>query len=215
MNSRTLLRPVQKSFQRSVYVQSRLGIRKDPAQVLAVKSGHKYEQSETNLQRIKSFLLDKYAIPDDMALQVLTHKSFAGGMKPYNEKLSVLGSKLTNLFLGKYVLERETQNENAVNGKNLDVLGSPIAKELGGRTSLGVFAKKLDLNRVMFWKSYNHLLSFEASGELKVSAQMVYAMVGSVAFIHGKTAAETFVREKLLTGDHSIETIAAKFLGQN
>lgn len=212
MNSRTLLHPLQKLFQRSVYMQSRLGIRKDPAQVLAVHSGHKYEPSETNLLLVKTFLLDKYAIPDEMALQVLTHKSFAGGMKPYNEKLSVLGSKLTNLFLGKYVLEQKTQNDTAINGNNVDVLGTPIAKELGGRMALGVFAKKLDLNRVMFWKSYNHLLSFEASGELKVSAQMVYAMIGAVAFVHGKTAAETFVREKLLGGSDSIEKIAAEFL---
>lgn len=212
MNNRTLLKPLQKSFQRSVFMQSRLGIRKDPAQVLAVNSGHQYEQSETNLHHLKSFLLDKYAISDDMALQVLTHKSFAGGMKPYNEKLSVLGSKLANLFLGKYVVEQTTNNETAINGMNLDVLGSPMAKELGSRMSLGVFAKKQDLNRVMFWKSYNHLLSFEASGELKVSAQMMYALIGAVAFTHGKSAAEKFVSEKLLGASESIESIAAQFL---
>ncbi|GEQ66714.1 hypothetical protein JCM33374_g377 [Metschnikowia sp. JCM 33374] len=212
MNSRTLLTPMTKTFQRSVYMQSRLAIRKDPAQVLSVKSGHKYEQSETNLSSLKAFLSEKYAIPDDMALQVLTHKSFAGGMKPYNEKLSVLGSKLTNLFLGKYVLEGETSNDTAINGKNLDVLGTPMAKQLGGRMALGVFAKKSALNRVMFWKSYNHSLSFEASGELKVSAQMVYAMIGAVAFTHGKAVAENFLREKLLGTDDSIEAIAKEFL---
>ncbi|KAM9926903.1 hypothetical protein OXX59_002895 [Metschnikowia pulcherrima] len=212
MNSRTILRPAQRTFQRSVYVQSRLGIRKDPAQVLSVHSGHKYEPSEQNLSHLKTFLSEKYAIPDDMALQVLTHKSFAHGMKPYNEKLSVMGSKLANLFLGKYVLENDTQNATAVGGKNLDVLGTPMAKELGGRMALGVFAKKTALNSVMFWKSYNHSLSFEESGELKVSAQMMYAMVGAVAFVHGKRAAEAFLREKLLQGSNSIEAIAAEFL---
>ncbi|KAM9922675.1 hypothetical protein OXX59_005666, partial [Metschnikowia pulcherrima] len=134
------------------------------------------------------------------------------GMKPYNEKLSVMGSKLANLFLGKYVLENDTQNATAVGGKNLDVLGTPMAKELGGRMALGVFAKKTALNSVMFWKSYNHSLSFEESGELKVSAQMMYAMVGAVAFVHGKRAAEAFLREKLLQGSNSIEAIAAEFL---
>ncbi|OBA20631.1 hypothetical protein METBIDRAFT_43439 [Metschnikowia bicuspidata var. bicuspidata NRRL YB-4993] len=196
-------------------MQPRLAIRKDPARVLAVHSGHTYEPSDATLLHIKTFLLDRYAVPDDLALQVLTHKSFAAGMKPYNEKLSTLGSKLANLFLGKYVLEHRTHNDTAVAGMNLDVLGTPMAKELAGRMALGVFAKKRDLSRVMFWKSYNHLLSFEASGELKVSAQMVYAMIGAVAFVHGKAAAEAFVREKLLSGPDSIEHIAAEFLARS
>lgn len=190
-------------------------IRRDPAKVLQLATGETYGVSEQNLTLIKLFLSDKYAIPDELALQVLTHKSFTNGLKPYNEKLSAMGSKLLNLFLAKFVVEASTQNELAVNGKNLDVLGSPIAKELGGRMALGLFAKSAKLNSPMFWKSYNSLLTFEESGEMKVSAQMMYALVGAVTFIHGKKVAETFVKEKLLEGPNSLENIASNFLEQN
>lgn len=191
---------------------TRLAIRKDPAQVFTLASGAKYGLNEANLKNVKEFLSDKYAIPDELALQVITHKSFAHGLKPYNEKLSAMGSKLLNLYLAKFVVERSTANEMAVNGKNLDVLGTPIAKELGGRMALGLFAKSTKLNNTLFWRSYNSLLSFEGSGELKVSAQMMYALVGAVTFIHGKKIAEVFVREKLLEGPNSLESIAAEFL---
>lgn len=190
-------------------------IRKDPSKVLQLATGEKYGATESNLSSIKLFLADKYAIPDDLALQVITHKSFTNGLKPYNEKLSAMGSKVLNLFLAKFVVEGATTNDLAVNGKNLDVLGTPIAKELGGRMALGLFAQSTKLNNTMFWKSYNSLLSFQESGELKVSAQMMYALVGAVTFIHGKKAAEAFVREKLLEGPVTLEGIASEFLEQN
>lgn len=180
--------------------------------MLTTASGHHYGPSPENLKHVKEFLQDKYAIPDELVLQVLTHKSFGNGIKPYNEKLSTMGSKLLNLVLAKYVVSTPTSNELAVNGQNLDVLGTPMAKELGGRMALGVFAKNTRLNTIMFWKLYNSLLSFEKSGELKVSAQMMYALVGAVTFSHGKKVAEEFVREKLLLGPTSLESITEEIV---
>lgn len=209
------IRPVARIFARNIYLHTgpRIGaIRRDPAEVFTTASGHTYGKAPENLKHIKQFLLEEYAIPDDMALQVLTHKSFGNGIKPYNEKLSAMGSKLLNLVLAKYVVAQETTNELAVNGKNLDVLGTPMAKELGGRMALGVFAKNTKLNTIMFWKLYNSLLSFERSGELKVSAQMMYALVGAVTFVHGKKAAERFVEEKLLSGATSLELITEEII---
>lgn len=202
-------------FKRTVFMPTRLAIRKDPEQILTMPTGVRYGLTESNLKHVKLFLSDKYAIPDELALQVITHKSFTHGIKPYNEKLSAMGSKLLNLFLAKFVVDASTKNEMAVNGKNLDVLGTPIAKELGGRMALGLFAKAANLNTTMFWRSYNSLLSFQESGELKVSAQMMYALVGAVTFIHGKKVAEAFVKEKLLEGPNSLESIASKFLEQD
>lgn len=206
------LRAAARPFTRSIYLPRSGGIRREPAHVATTAWGHVYGASESNLTPLKQFLAAKYAIPDDLALQVLTHKSFANGIKPYNEKLGAMGSKVLNLFLAKYVVESPTRNELAVNGRNLDVLGTPIAKELGNRMALGVFARKSRLNAIMFWTSYNHLLSFEQSGEMTVSAQMMYALVGAVTFVHGKSVAEEFVREKLLLGADSLEAIAAEFL---
>lgn len=211
------MRPLARIFSRSIYLHTGpriAGIRRHPDEVLQSVSGHRYGPTAENLANVKSFLDTTYAIPDDMALQVLTHKSFANGIKPYNEKLGAMGAKVLNLFLAKHVVSADTQNELAVNNKNLDVLGTPMAKELGGRMALGVFAQKSKLNSIMFWKSYNSLLSFEKSGELKVSAQMMYALVGAVAFAHGKQVAEQFIKEKLLLGENSLEAITAEVVGQ-
>lgn len=190
------------------------GLKKDPEAVFVTNSGYKYEKSPENLKYIKEFLNEEYAIPDDIALQVLTHKSFGNGIKPYNEKLSAMGSKLLNLFFAKFVTSQPTTNELAINGKNLDSLGSPMSKELSGRMSLGLFARKTKLNTVMFWKSYNHQLSFESSGEMKVSAQMMYALVGAVTFVHGKQIAEKFVTEKLLNNSSSLQEITEQVIQQ-
>lgn len=202
---------------RSIYLHTGkrvAGLRRDPEEVFVTAGGVKYGASDANLQHIKGFLADKYAIDDDLALQVLTHKSFANGIKPHNEKLSAMGAKALNWYAAKYVIDKPTASEMAVNGKNLDSLGSPIAKELAGRMALGVFAKINNLNAVMFWTSYNHDLSFENSGDMKVSAQMVYALVGAVTYIHGKQAAEEFIRTKLLGASPSLEEVAAQILEQ-
>lgn len=172
------------------------------------RTGIKYGVSAENLQHIKLFLDSKYAISDELALQVLTHKSFGNGIKPYNEKLSAMGSKVLNLYLSKYVIDHPTKNENAIDGKNLDVLGTPISRSLADRKAVGLFAKAAKLNSVMFWNSYNTGVGFESSGEMKVSAQMVYALVGAVAFQHGKSTAEEFIKEKLIGGQPSLEDIA-------
>lgn len=211
-NTTMTMRAVGRTFRRGIFVPRSGGLRKDAAQVMRTAQGHSHGASEANLQHVKGFLADKYAIPDDMALQVLTHKLFANGIKPYNEKLGAMGAKLLNLYLAKHVVAAPTANDTAIAGKNLDVLGTPMAKELGGRLAAGVFAQKQKLNPVMFWTSYNHLLSFEQSGELRVSAQLLYALVGAVTFTHGKARAEEFVREKLLLGPDSLESIAAEFL---
>lgn len=205
-------------FSRNIYLHKGprvSGLKKHPELVFITKEGIKHEPSPKNLQYIKAFLEDKYQIPDDMILQVLTHKSFGNGIKPYNEKLSAMGSKIVNLFFAKYCIEgNNNNNENSINGKNLDVLGSPIAKELGGRLSLGIFAKTYKLNSIMFWNSYNYDLNFESSGELKVSAQMMYALIGAVNFIHGKAVSEQFIRQKLIDMKPSVEDITKTIIEQ-
>lgn len=202
---------------RSIYLHSGrrvAGLRRDPQTVFQTPLGAAYKANDASLSEIKKFLEPKYSVPDDMALQVLTHKSFANGIAAYNEKLAAVGLKVVNLALLKFVVEQPTDNELAINGKNLDVIGSPMAKELAGRKALGIFVKNNHLNKNLFWKLYNHLLSFEQSGEMKVSAQMIYALVGAVTHVHGKNVAEEFVTEKLLLGTHSLQAITAEILNQ-
>ncbi|KAF3992316.1 hypothetical protein FT663_01153 [Candidozyma haemuli var. vulneris] len=203
-------------FSRSIYLHTGprvAGLRRDPKEAFKTHTGIEYGSSEAT-SAIKQFLAN-YSIPEEMARQVLTHKSFGNGIKVYNEKLVVMGSKVLSLFLAKHVIEQQTSNENAINGKNLDVLGTPVAKELGGKTSLGLFAKQHNLNQNMFWKSHNHHLTFESSGEMKVSAHMMYALVGAVAYVHGKKSAEEFVREKFLKGDKSLEAVTEQLIQES
>ena len=44
---------------------------------------------------------------------------------------------------------------------------------------------------------------------MKVSAQMMYALIGAVTFTHGKTVAEEFILEKLMKASPSLEEISA------
>lgn len=198
------LRPL--TWSRNVYLhkgQRLAGLKKDPEQVFVNEQGLKY-QDANNIQHIKQFVGPQYNISDDLALQVITHKSFANGIKPFNEKLSAIGLKLLNLYFAKYVIEQpsktSTKNENTINGLNLDILGQPISKELSGRLSVGIFAKLNKLNSIMFWNSYSGQgLGFESSGELRVSAQMIYALIGAVHLTHGKKIAEEFISEKIVS----------------
>ncbi|KAK6890782.1 Large ribosomal subunit protein mL57 [Candida tropicalis] len=195
-------------FTRSIYLHKgpRIeGLKRDPESVFVSPKGTKYGVNEENIVNIKNFLGEKYAIPDEVALQVITHKSFGNGIKPYNEKLHIMGSKLLSLFFVKHVTNpKSTDNTRAIEGKNLDVLGSPISKELVGLKTAGNFAKLNKLNDVMFWKSANSTLGFESSGEMRVSGQMLNALVGAVNFYHGKEKAEQFINEKLVDGFENI-----------
>lgn len=196
-----VVNPISKTSIRSIYLHKgpRInGLKRDPEQVFTNEQGQQYDNINENIKYIQEFLQDKYKITNELALQVITHKSFANGIKPYNEKLSAMGSKILNLHLGKLVIESNTQNQLAIENKNLDILGQPIAKELTGRLSLGIFAKVNKLNSIMFWNSYNAQgLSFETSGELKVSAQMIYALIGAINYTYGKAATELFINEKI------------------
>jgi len=178
------------------------GLKRDPKEVFLNHNGIEYELNQNNIQHIKSYLGDKFPIPDEIALQIITHKSFGNGIKPYNEKLAAMGSKLLSLFAAKHVVNKSTATDAklAINGKNLSILGSPNAKELPGRISTGYFAKLNGLNDVMFWKSRNPTLSFESSGELKVSSQLLYSLIGAVNIYHGKAKAEEFISDNIIKG---------------
>ncbi|WLF79256.1 hypothetical protein PVL30_003008 [Lodderomyces elongisporus] len=204
-NSSNFLNTFNKTFTRSIYLHSgsRIeGLKRDPKEVFKNQKGVQYGANDQTLSSIKSFLGSKYQIPDDVALQIITHKSFGNGMKPYNIKLSVMGSKLLKLYTAKYVIHQQstTPDKIKIEGKDLTKLGSLYSKELSGRDAAGYFAKVENLNKTMFWVSRDPTASFEASGELKVSGQLVHSLIGAVNFYHGKDVAEEFIGEKIMKG---------------
>lgn len=198
-------RPTSVSFNRSLYLHQgpRVeGLKRDPKEVFVNHNGIEYELNQNNIKHIKTYLGSKYEIPDEIALQIITHKSFGNGIKPYNEKLAAMGSKLLSLFAAKHVVNKPTEKDAklVIDGKNLSILGSRIAKELYGRKSTGYFTKLNGLNEIMFWKSRNPTLKFESSGELKVSSQLLYSLIGAVNIYHGKAKAEEFISDNLIKG---------------
>ncbi|RCK64164.1 54S ribosomal protein L15, mitochondrial [Candida viswanathii] len=200
-------------FTRSVYLHAgpRIeGLKRDPNAAFVNPKGIKYGLTESNIAPVKTFLGQEYAIPDEVILQVITHKSFGNGIKPHNEKLMVMGSKLLTLFFVKHVTNPECKDESrAINGKNLDVLGGQVSRGLASVETAGIFAQASKLNEVMFWKSSNSKLGFHSSGERKVSGQMLSGLVGAVNFYHGKDKAEKFISEKLVD---AFEKITFKYL---
>ena len=50
----------------------------------------------------------------------------------------------------------------------MDVLGSPMSRELPSLKTAAIFAKSNNINEIMFWHTRNSTLGFESSGELKV-----------------------------------------------
>ncbi len=67
------------------------GIKRPEAEYLVSSQGNQHGTSPSNLESVKMFLGDKYKISDELVLQAITHKSFAHGLKPYNEKLAIMG----------------------------------------------------------------------------------------------------------------------------
>ena len=65
----------------------------------------------------------------------------------------------------------------------MDVLGSPMSRELPSLKTAAIFAKSNNINEIMFWHTRNSTLGFESSGELKVSGELLFSLVGAVNFI--------------------------------
>ncbi|CAK9436884.1 mitochondrial 54S ribosomal protein mL57 [Lodderomyces beijingensis] len=223
-------RPLSKSINKYVLISSRRssrsvylhhgprieGLKRDPKVAYLNPQGTEYALNEANISQITSYLGSEYQIPQDIALQCITHKSFANGIKPYNEKLAAMGSKLLNLALVKYVIHKnaaaDSENPTSINGKNLSVLGSRWSRELASPEAAGYLARAESLNKTMFWTSRNPSLKFDASGELKVSSRLLYSLVGAINLYHGKAQAEKFIRENLIEGLEAlaVQLVAAK-----
>ncbi|ODQ80132.1 hypothetical protein BABINDRAFT_161116 [Babjeviella inositovora NRRL Y-12698] len=185
------------------------GLKRNPSEYLKV-GGYEYGVQAENLQFVKAFLAP-YALPDEVVLQVLTHKSFAHGNKPYNDKLAYIGSRFLNNFLSIREASTSSTNAHAVNGLNFDVLGSPIDKSLASPATRYLFAKAHNLNKVLFWAARDATIDNpHRSGEVKITNDVVCALVGAVLLQKGEAVAQTFIQEKYLTGEHSLLAYGSK-----
>lgn len=177
------------------------GMLRDPSDYLTSK-GIKYSLSEDNIKPLKNFLGKEYELPDKMLLQILTHKSFAHGSKPYNEKFSFFGERLLKYAATKFVLAAG-RNENykySVGGYNFDSIGSLAHRLIVTDKSLSEFASEKGIDKIFFCKVA--LPNSEKEHEKNIKPKAMYSTIvsslaGAIAAQHGKAVAEKFVNEML------------------
>lgn len=176
------------------------GMIRDPEDILT-SQGHKYGITQENLKPLKEFLGDDYKLPDKLLLQVITHKSFAHGTKPYNEKLSFLGEELLKYTASKYAIgtgSKATNYDFSVGNYNFDSLGSLAHRLMVTDKTLSEFAADKGLDKVFFCK----VAVPQGSQEKGVKPKAMYStitssLVGAIALQHGKKAAEKFIEESV------------------
>lgn len=128
------------------------GPKKTPEDYLSV-TGTLYPGNAETLRSTKEFLGDKYILPDDLILQALTHKSFAHGLKPYNENLSIIGRHFLRLQTFTHATAQKSENPTALNGINFDVSLAKISSLLSATPVTSELCRKTGISKNIFWKS--------------------------------------------------------------
>lgn len=192
------------------------GLLRDEADYLVSPKGATYGESEENLSNLKKFLGEEYKLPNNIILQVLTHKSFAHGLKPFNEKLAIFGSHFLKYKASLYAIKTEDDlsSKYAVNGFQIEQLGTPKSKELISTRVAAEFIRSVaKIGDSIFWKKRDPLITNpKVSGEESVFARSLEALVGAILLQHGKSKAEKFIDEILLnkSKEDSLVQIAEK-----
>lgn len=192
------------------------GLLRDEAEYLVSPKGATYGESEENLSSLKKFLGEEYKLPNKLILQVLTHKSFAHGLKPFNEKLAIFGSHFLKYKASIFAIkpENELSSNISVNGFQLEELGSAKSKGLiSNKTSAEFIRSVAKIGDSIFWKKRDPLITNpNVSGENSVFARSLEALIGAILLQHGKSKAEKFIDEILLnkSKDDSLVKLAEK-----
>lgn len=139
----------------------------------------------------------------------MTHKSFAHGLKPYNENLAIIGRHFLRLQTISYASSQESENPGAINGQNFDVSLAKISTLMSATPVTSNLCQRLGIDRHIFWKSpkSNNTNNDGRSSNL-VMAKTMDALVGAVLMTLGQYKAQKFVQDRLLEGPNSLISIA-------
>ncbi|KAF9586700.1 hypothetical protein BGW38_008623 [Lunasporangiospora selenospora] len=124
----------------------------------------------------------------ELMTQAVTHKSFAHGSVPTNERLTHLG----RTFLEMHLAEKKWDTV-----KSTKTLRSSIAHVLKAEKMAKV-ARSMGVDEVMRWKSPSTTPGSKA-GEETVLAQTLEAIVGAVYHDKGSKVAREFVSKHIYT----------------
>lgn len=130
------------------------GYKKNPEDYLSV-NGTLYPGTSDTLKTTKDFLGQDYALPDDLILQALTHKSFAHGLKPYNENLAIIGRHFLRLQTFIHATSQKSENPSALNGVNFDVSVAKISNLMSATPVTSQVCVNTGISSNIFWKAPN------------------------------------------------------------
>ncbi|CCK72356.1 mitochondrial 54S ribosomal protein mL57 KNAG_0J02770 [Huiozyma naganishii CBS 8797] len=198
------------------------GLRRDPASYLANPYGLKYGSvdKDSYQDRIKSLLHLKelgIELEDSLILQCLTHKSFAHGIVPYNEKLNVLGTQYLKFKLACFSVDpnnaepsKSGNSVSLVNGRNFDRLGSKWSRNLISDGLIYKFIKKSGLRKLIFWKMRNPDASYMENGEPKILSTALNSLLGAMLITNGPGKTDRFINDFLLNSKEQLSLISLK-----
>ncbi|ODQ54071.1 hypothetical protein SAICODRAFT_70322 [Saitoella complicata NRRL Y-17804] len=138
-------------------------------------------------------------LPDAVAWQAVTHKSFAHGKEGYNDKLAFMGRRVLKFHLALQLASRESSRPSAINNKAIESVTSARLDNATKASTLFSVAQNMGLNiqDVMRWKP-KQTGDLELSGVKGVVGDCLTAMIGAVFMTKGGQAAEELVVKKVL-----------------
>lgn len=214
------------------------GLKRDPSESLKNPYGLHFNSllKDGHVATVRKALnLEKYGadLPDELLAQCLTHKSFAQGIKPYNQKLSIIGGHfikfqaclysvnqpVSDSQLQKVGAEFITSPEAAgimVNGLNFGMLGKGESKMLISKQTMAEFIQRRGVDKLVFWNKRDLEKNHIYNGEFTVLQTVLNAVVGGIYLLKGQEKAAEYVTHELFnTNDNSLTKISEQLLSKS
>ncbi|CCD26212.1 mitochondrial 54S ribosomal protein mL57 NDAI_0H00380 [Naumovozyma dairenensis CBS 421] len=188
------------------------GLKRDPKTYLVNPHGLSYTEVDGKANATDSkFFNDinkklnlenlNISIPNNILLQCLTHKSFAHGTKPYNEKLNLLGSQFLKFRASVFSIRSNTEQNI-----NLRALGTPFNRSLVSKDTLSTYIKSIGLEKYIFWKKRdsNSIIPIDTdqqidtfNGEATVLSTILNSIIGAILITNGEQKTIEFINTLL------------------
>lgn len=171
------------------------GLIRDPSEVLS-SDGFSYGATEENLSALKNYLdnlklSQKIELSDDLLLQLLTHKSFAHGSKPYNAQLSFLGEQVLQLTATTHVSKQSKDK--------LAAIGSFGHRLLWSDKFLASFAENKGIDAVFFCRKALPGGKIDKLYKPKgIYSTITSSLIGAITAKYGKNMAGEFIEKELI-----------------
>lgn len=208
---------------RSIVYQSgsrKRGLIRNPEDYLIAPSGKKFDESKISelVGNLKNYLQGQNVgdVSESLLLQVLTHKSFAHGKKPFNEKLSAFGSHLLKEVCSIYMVTnlKDGASTPLVEDLNFDGMGSDLGRSMIKKAVVAEYVRAniAGIEKDVFWKKRSEALTDPLqNGENLVLYDVMTATIGAVNLTYGQDKTIDFLQAAVLEGDNGLIKLAQEF----